>query len=223
MGWSSFTLGDVRLELPRARLTPELAERLRQGRFERAEAAALERHLRPGDRLLELGAGSGYLGVLAGRRLGGEALMLLEADPEMAAVAERNLAANGVTGATVIAAAAGRPGRRRARLRRGAAFWASRIARPGEGRGGGPAVPVMALGELVARHRPSVVLCDIEGGEVDLDWQALDAGVRLVILELHPGLTGLRGVGRVFRALARAGLVYQPEGSRGAVVVMARP
>jgi FkbM family methyltransferase len=45
-------------------------------------------------------------------------------------------------------------------------------------------VPVFPLGGLLTRYQPSVVKCDIEFGEYDLDWTLPDF-VRVVALEVH--------------------------------------
>jgi ribosomal protein L11 methyltransferase len=57
--------------------------------------AALERHLRPGYAVLDLGTGSGILAIGAAR-LGAAAVLALDTDAEAVRVARANCAANGV-------------------------------------------------------------------------------------------------------------------------------
>lgn len=61
----------------------------------RAALTLLERHLRPGDRILDLGSGSGILAVAAAK-LGAARAIGIENDPEANPVARRNAERNGV-------------------------------------------------------------------------------------------------------------------------------
>jgi len=56
---------------------------------------ALEEHLRPGMRLLDLGTGSGILAI-AGAKLGAGSVLALDTDPQAVAVAAENVRHNGV-------------------------------------------------------------------------------------------------------------------------------
>lgn len=65
----------------------------------RSALALLERWVRPGDRVLDLGSGSGILAIAAAA-LGAARATGIELDPDAVAVAERNAARNGVAGRT---------------------------------------------------------------------------------------------------------------------------
>lgn len=219
-----FIVNGIALNIPGRHLTPPLREALETGRYEQSEAAALERHLRDGDRFLDLGAGAGYLVALAALRLGVEAVAGVEGDPEMAEVARRTV--NRATGAdaTVEAGAvvpSGFSGSEVDFIRRGG-FWASSLPVADEAGQARLTVAALPLEELLARHRPSVLCVDIEGGEAELFDYPLPTHVRLVILELHPKRYGASGVRRIFDGLSASGMAYCPAGSRGATVVFER-
>ncbi len=57
--------------------------------------AALERHLTPGDAVLDVGTGSGVLSIAAAK-LGARSVLALDADPLAVAAATENIARNGV-------------------------------------------------------------------------------------------------------------------------------
>jgi len=63
----------------------------------RAALTLLERHLAPGDHVLDLGSGSGILAIAAGR-LGAGRAVGIELDPESNLIAARNAERNGVSG-----------------------------------------------------------------------------------------------------------------------------
>ncbi len=222
-----FTVNGIELDIPSGQLVPNLVEALTSGRYEHTEAAALDRHLRPEDRFVDLGAGAGYLCALAARTLPAAAVLGVEANPAMVEVARATLARAGAEaakvehGAVVADTWAGPvvPFRLRA------GFWASAVApdpAPAEAPGAVIEVPALRLGSLLARHRPSVVLLDIEGGEAELFDRQLPDHVRLVIMELHGKHYGPAGIRRVFDGLSAARFTYCPAGSRGATVVFER-
>ncbi len=66
----SFSLRGLTLSLPEAALRGGLEKALTTGRYEGQEADAILRHLVPGDRFLDLGAGLGFLCALAARVVG---------------------------------------------------------------------------------------------------------------------------------------------------------
>jgi tRNA1(Val) A37 N6-methylase TrmN6 len=58
--------------------------------------------VRPGDRVVDLGAGVGAAGLAVARRVAGIELVLLEIDPELAALARGNAAANALKADVVV-------------------------------------------------------------------------------------------------------------------------
>jgi FkbM family methyltransferase len=218
----SFTLRGLTLCLPEAALKGNLERALSSGRYENHEADALLLHLRPGDRLLDLGAGLGFICALAAGVLGEGAVIGVEAGPETVKLARRNLAANGFPGVKLMRGAVVGEGEAEVEFGQRPAFWASALKGPE----GWPEnaevirVPARPIGKLLARFAPTVISCDIEGGELEVLTRALP-GVRLVVVETHPLVYGPEGVERITLALVAQGFAAA-EGAKKDTLVFRR-
>lgn len=221
-----FILRGLTLDLPETALRGSLPDALTSGRYENTEADAILRHLAPGDRFLDLGAGLGYLCALAARVIGADAVAGVEAGPETAGLARANLDRNGFAAAALHHGAVVANGHAGATVAFGQrpAFWASAL----KGAGDWPAnasvtqVPALRLGPLLADHRPTVLCCDIEGAEIEVLAAPLPPGLRLIVVEIHPAAYGPAGTKRLFDALSAQGFAFCPHGSKGATVVFER-
>jgi len=218
----SFTLRGLTLYLPEAALKGNLERALSSGRYENHEADALLMHVRPGDRLLDLGAGLGFICALAARVLGEGAVFGVEAGPETVKLARKNLVANGFPGVKLLRGAVVGEGEGEVEFGQRPAFWASALKGPD----GWPEnaevirVPARPIGKLLARVAPTVISCDIEGGELGVLCQSLP-GVRLVVVETHPQVYGPKGVERITTALHGQGFAAA-EGAKKATLVFLR-
>lgn len=214
-----YQIEGLELELPEGIAGRSVSEKLASGQYERAEARAVLMRVKPGMRVLELGAGLGYVTALCARITGPQNVTSIEALAPMLPVIRANLARNGLAGVDLRhGAVAGGDGPSVA-FRRGAGFWGSSLAEPGEE---GEAVPRISLPELFAERAPEAVIMDIEGAEAELLDQPWPAHVRQVVMELHPKRYGDAGIARVFDGLRASGLIYDPGPSRGAVVAFRR-
>jgi protein-L-isoaspartate O-methyltransferase len=70
-------------------------ERLRDGSYEADEANAAERCVKEGFRVLELGAGIGYVTAICARRTAPENVLAVEANPALIPVIRATLRATG--------------------------------------------------------------------------------------------------------------------------------
>lgn len=161
------------------RFSPTMVAAVESGSYEAAEHALLAELLEPGDRLLELGTGCGYLAVAAAQIIGAENVTTVEADPEMAPTIRATFEANKLEPKLVIGAV-GDGGPRT--LSRAPDFWSTSTQRGGEELS-------LRLDNLLAAYAPIVLLCDIEGGEAELVGTPLPPTLRAVVIEAHgPGL-----------------------------------
>lgn len=222
---AEFEIEGVALSVPDGMLNPKLRQQMRSGRYEGAEAQAVMMHVEQGHRVLELGAGVGYLAALAARETDAAGILAVEANPALIPVIRANLDANGAAAARLqLGAVIGgtpAPGQE-VTFHVAGAFWASSL----KGRGGTKerkvSVPALGLDDLLAGHQPDVLIADVEGAERDMFANPLPDSLRRIILELHPNEYPVATIGKIFRRLDAQGFAYAPYGSRGAVVCFAR-
>ncbi|MEL6167639.1 MAG: FkbM family methyltransferase [Pseudomonadota bacterium] len=218
-----YQIDGVDLVVPRAMVTPPLAEVLSTGRYEHLEARAMSKSLRREDRVLEIGAGVGFLAILAARIVGQGAVTAVEANPDLVPVLHGNLTRNGVGGARVVHGAVSPPGSPETIAffaRR--AFWAGSTDERGKGGETKIDVPAWTLADLLDVSEATFLVMDIEGAEEHLFDAPLPEHLRRIIVELHPNRYGSAGVARVFQGALGSGFAYAPDGSRGKVVVFER-
>lgn len=89
-GYESLAFADLEIPLPggQSMLSPKVEARVLQ-----------DLQIRPHERVLEIGAGSGYMAALLSRRA--QHVLTLEIDPELARLAQRNLEREGISNAQV--------------------------------------------------------------------------------------------------------------------------
>lgn len=197
---------------------------LKQGTYERKECDAVLRVVRPGDRVLELGGGIGYMSTLLSVKAGAGLVTSYEANPALIPYIRSVHAANGVTNVdlrnALLSPEAGAPVP--FYIRRN--FLASSMDPSTEKDAITQEVAIdrHALAPVLAEVQPDVLVCDIEGAEATLlpagDW----SGLRAAVIELHPQWIGQSGIQAVFDAMARAGLTYFPKASEAKVVTFLR-
>ncbi|MCU0934457.1 MAG: FkbM family methyltransferase [Thiobacillaceae bacterium] len=213
-----FTLHGVELRVPRAILTPELWRAFTLGYYEGSEISALRNAIRPGDHVLEIGGGIGFISSFILKELGAASVHTIEADLQLISIIQATHALNGVSARITHAAAGPRDGY--VTFHKQPSFWASSVV---ELPGGTPTrVPAVGIHRLVEDEKPDVLVVDIEGGEQYAFAGAALSSVRTVIVEVHQPQIGGSGIDRCFSALASAGFAYNPDGSGGSNIVFSR-
>ena len=222
---AKFEIDGITLRIPGRSLRPALIKALESGLYEWNEAQALKQHLRPGDRLLDLGAGAGYLSSLAARVIGAGNVVAVEASPDMLEVLRQNLALNDAGAVRVVHGAVMPDSHAADTVEFGMrpAFWSSRVAEGDQPEGTQVvSVPVVRLPALLDEVRPTIVMMDVEGAEVELCQKPWPESVRLVMMEIHSVRYPQTDLQRLFDGMSRNGFTYMPWGTRGEVVVFQR-
>ncbi|MDM7256070.1 MAG: FkbM family methyltransferase [Paracoccus sp. (in: a-proteobacteria)] len=187
-----FIVDGMVLEIPVWGMTPFMRNRLERGQYEGQERQLTREFLRPGDKVLDLGAGAGLVASLAASIVGPENVTAVEANPAMHPFLRRNLRRNGAQAVRTIkgAVAGPRVTEKEVTLNLEAGFWASSILRASQNARGAVTVPVKRFDRLLRATGASVVIMDIEGAEDDILTRSLPAQLRLLIVEMHPDVYG---------------------------------
>lgn len=193
-----------------------------RGTYEAPELDALDQLVRPGDRVLELGCGMGLVSGALAKRLPDLAIRSYEANPVMIPVIRDLHARNGIANVdirnAILLPAPTEPVRR---LNLHQNFTESSIM-AGIASETGVEVPVQDFNAELADFRPDVLVCDIEGAEEELFRGVSLAGLRGLVLELHPALVSRAAIAAIFDSCAAAGLYPRIEWSRKQVVAFER-
>lgn len=219
------TASGVRIPLDRRIVTPPIEAALRAGAYESDETRSLPEVVRDGDRVLELGAGMGFVSTILASRTRAASIVAMEANPLLIPFIDRVHRLNGVAARVEVlngVASVGRTAQTSARFYARRDFWMSSLSPEPYAYEQVFDVPLRPLDELLAERRINMIVCDIEGGEVALLPEADLSGVDRVYVEVHDHLTGLSGVKALFDALSDKGFAYDLRHSCGSVVLFTK-
>ena len=165
--------------------------------FERPEAEFLKQSLRADDRVLELGGGLGLISTMASKLVPQGVVVTVEANLQIMNYLKRLHTLNAVKVESLNAVVVGRATTDQLPFYVRKDFWSSSLSDEPKNYTEVRSVNVIPLTSLTEKYRPTVVICDIEGGEVgliDADWTE---GIRLVMIEVHKSLIGQTGINQL--------------------------
>lgn len=190
--------------------------RIAAARYEGEEIAGALHVVGPDDRVLELGAGLGIVGAVTAHNRRPQAVLSFEANPALLPHITALYAANGLTDRIrvenrVLLAGPDRPDSITFHVRNsylGSSLIASdkRETRP-------VSVPTADFDTTAREFGATVLLMDIEGGELDLLRHADLTPFRAIVLEFHPDSYGIDGMQECKTLLRKAGFVRVDERS----------
>lgn len=203
-------------------LTPAIRQAMLAGRFETEEAAQIPRIVRDGDRVLEIGAGIGFISTLLARQAGVAQVTAVEANPHLLDYMGRLHARNHVRKVRRVNAVLCNSAEPTATFYLRRDFWMGSLSAEPNPWIATVEVPTLSLDGLLRDEAISLIVCDVEGAEAALFEGADLSGVDRVFVETHDHVTGLSGVRRLFATMHGHGFVYDPRHSTGSVVLFQR-
>lgn len=207
-------------------LTETRIERINAARYEGEEIAGALAVVRPGDRVLEMGAGLGIVGAVMAKNAGPEAVLSFEANPELVPHIRALHGENGLEEVIelrneVLMSAPERP--KSITFHLANSFLGSSLIEKSTRKTRPVDVPTADFHAVVDRFRPNVLIMDIEGGELDLLRHADLRGFRAIVLEFHPGVYGAEGMRECKKVLRQAGFKKDDAVSTRTVWTCTRP
>ncbi|MEM6758355.1 MAG: FkbM family methyltransferase [Pseudomonadota bacterium] len=201
---------------------PHIRAKLQSDSYEAKEAEAALRMVRPGDVVMELGGGIGFMSAILSKNRDVDHIHVFEANAALVDYMHETHAANGLKNITVHHAVLGK--------RKGTApfyvrkqFMASSLdEKDGMDVIDTQQVEVRNAKSAIKAIKPTFLICDIEGAEAQVIPLLDLSTVRTAVVELHPQWIGPEGVNTVFRAFMDAGLAYAPRQSMRKVVTFRR-
>jgi FkbM family methyltransferase len=206
----------IALPIDKSIFTDPIIYSVVRGRYELSEAEAAQTLLRADDRVLELGGGVGLISAIAAKIAAH--VVTVEANPRLVEFIGRVHKLNGVTATCINAIVSGAEGARKAKFYLRKDFWVSSMSPEPADYLEAVELEVIDVATLVKTHRPTVLIVDIEGGEMNLISRDWTEGVRLIMMEVHPKQTGLEGVQKIIDFFTSCGFTV----TRDKVMLLAR-
>ncbi len=201
-------------------LSTRVRESIEAGRYESKEAIQVEKLLKEGDRILEIGSGLGFISTIAARDPKTEDVLCYEADPRLISYIRSVHELNGIKKATVRNAALTTDlSQKELTFYVRKDFWGSSFSKAAGEYESTAIIPTQSFNEVVQQFRPTFIVCDIEGAELDLFFNASLYGVTRVLMEIHSRVLGRSGVKRLFDAMSARDFHYDEFHSHGSVVL----
>jgi FkbM family methyltransferase len=203
-------------------LPADLVERIEGGRYERFEGRRAKEFVVEGDRVIELGAGLGFLSALIMSTTKVADYQLIEADPRLADVIRRTHELNKVGGPATIRTCVATCDpelldRGEVEFYVGDKFCASSLLGARKLKLA-VTVPVVSLPGLIDENGSNVLIADIEGAESGVFNGTPLGTIERILMEIHPHRINDEGVRKIFRELDTLGFVYDVTASAGAVL-----
>jgi FkbM family methyltransferase len=216
---STATINGVELAIEPSVMSPEMIEVIESGKYESTEAREIARIVQPGERIVELGGGIGFIAITALKTGKVARLASYEANPKLIPLIERNARLNRLSFDVINAVVDAREDGGTVPFYLRQDFWASSLSPGPWGYQEEVAVPRVSFDAVRERWRPTMLIVDIEGAEEALFRGIALTGIRKIYVELHQNVIGRVGMKNVFDFFSSRDFHYDQHHSRGSVVL----
>lgn len=197
----TITLNGIRLTTERSYVPKDIQKQLYQNRYESQELSLVRSALASGDRVLEVGAGIGFIGIACAKICGQDNILSYEPNPAMKAVIEKNYELNGL-----------RPNLRSKVLDVEAGevefFFSEGILSSSlidRNQGSATRVEADGIAQVTHDFAPTAIVMDVEGAEIELLRRCNLGGVSKLVIEMHPHVVGVEKIDELCDYLTSTG------------------
>lgn len=202
--------------------TTRYARAIYRDSHEAEERGIVQRNLEDSDIVLECGAGLGVVTVLCCQQIGSDRVYTFEANPRLEPILRQMFELNKVSPnleMKMVSLAGGE----------GEFFVADRFVGSSRYAGSGEdgreklLTTSVSIQELIKQIRPTFLIMDIEGAEVDLASQGLDlCSIQKLCIEMHPKIVGDEAISQVVGRLLHQGFTLRLTESHDDVLYFSR-
>ena len=215
------------IEVPDApHLGPGMIKSMNEGRYERREIQAGLAVIRPGARILEMGAGSGVVGAAIAKNCKAERVLAIEANPELlpyiTGLYQHNDLADVISVSHGVVLSEPNPPETIDFFLRGNFLGSGLTIVKNPHKARKVTVPTIAYDALRAEFPHDVIVMDIEGAELEFLRHANLDGVDTIVAEMHRDIYGREGMQGCRASLAKAGFEMDVNNSKAGVHVYRR-
>lgn len=202
--------------------TSKIINEIESGGYEQREMMFTTRLANPSNRILELGAGLGFISTVICKNMSPKHYTAVEADERLIPHIKRTHHINNINNVNVINGAfISKPNQ----LKQGFVnfevsqnFWGSSIKKTGSDIIKTTKVSTYDISEFIKNNSINLLILDIEGGELDLFKHMRFTSLKRIIMEIHPKVLGKKGIYEIFQILSRKKFSYNTNNSCGSVV-----
>lgn len=198
-------LGQAKVHAVHASLSWRMTRSIRSGRYEYQERHLLSRLLRPTDRVLDIGAGIGLTSILCAQEVGCENVLSYEANTDLKPLIHLNFALNSlaITHIPKAMSTTDEP----ISMYFADDHWNSSVNdQSAKYAGEWRVVEADSIIRILDGFRPTLLLVDVEGFEVDLLAATRLDGVRGILIDMHPHIAGTERIDALRAHLGASGL-----------------
>jgi len=217
-------LRGIKIPLDRSIISPTVERAMLNGEYEASEASNIGTIIGNNERVLELGVGVGFLSCLILKNPLVEAYLGLEAHPALPKLIRQVFELNGVEGEIREGVVTADSTEEFVEFYLRDDYWVSSKMPCAQDSDTRPIkVKCLNLSELIREFRPTLIVCDTEGSELELFTGTDLGGVSKVYLEVHEEVIGPEGIAELCSHFEQSGLSPVPSESKGDVLFFARP
>ncbi|HEX3861958.1 MAG TPA: hypothetical protein VHY35_09745 [Stellaceae bacterium] len=217
------TVSGVRLRIDRQRYSELMIRILSENKYEGEERAIVPKFISPTDRILELGTAIGFVTMLAARVVGSDHIRGIDANPYMVNDALVNFSLNSmhiqIRNGVVKNTTTWEPGNVLFHVDRN--FWSSSLTKTST-TVESVLIPSRCLENEIREFAANTLICDIEGGEVELFPGSDLRGLNKIMMEVHPRKVGQSAIYNAVRSIQRQGFSIDYENTWGGIVCFYR-